>query len=251
MPRPKPKQTSPNFTVRAHSLTDAQQAKLLELLGYDAASLEAAEHPGYRVLKREPGAPLVVEKVSEPKLPAKNPYEAIRSIEISLGLYVDGAEHLDNIPRPADYREAFSSVEREASRLLNTIAGWTEYYREQFAARGADVHEIEQALARLLEVANAVVREMKQKSSKGARRQAALKEVIRLLRLTFRDYYQGKRTARKRQGAFQSLAPWEKSEREFVRSALRAARIIPEGYRDLSRLFLDERCAVLEDPTEP
>lgn len=247
MPRPKPKTASAVFFARAHSLSDTQKNQLLELLRYDADSLKAAEIPGYQVLKREPGAPLLVAKVPKSDAPIKNPYDAILYVESALGLGVEGAQHLDNIPRPADYREAFRPVGRTAWKLLNTLTSWTEYFCGQFTLRGQDIHEVERALAILVDVSAAVTRDMAGKSSKGARKQNALTEVIRRLRRTFRDYYQGKRTERNRQGAFESLAQWEKDELAFVDTALLAARLVRKGHYDLPRLFRDPRCALPEE----
>ncbi|MDA0577491.1 MAG: hypothetical protein O3B24_05270 [Verrucomicrobia bacterium] len=204
---------------------------MLMLLGYDVKSLTAAETPGYRVVKREPGAPLLVEKIPEQETPPNDPFEAIRVVEIAIGLYIDGAQHLDNIPRPSDYRVAFQPVGRSAFKLLNTIKEWSNYYREQITKRGKNICEMERALEALVEVSAAVLREMGGKSSKGAGKKFALIEVIRWLRLAFRNHYQGKSSAMKR------------TEREFVEFALLAGKIISEDYDGLSKLLRDPRAA--------
>jgi len=201
------------------------------LLGHDVKSLTAAETPGYRVVKREAGAPLQAKKIPKPDTPSNDPFEAIRMVEIAIGLYIDGAQHLDNIPRPSDYRVAFQPVGRSASKLLNTIEEWSDCYRDQFTSRGKDISEIERALETLSDVSDAVMKEMAGKSSKGAGKKVALPEVIRLLRLAFRNHYQGKSSAMKR------------TELEFVEHALLAGKIISEDYDGLSRLLRDPRSA--------
>ena len=250
MPRAKSKQALSIFMVRGHPLTDSEKYRLLELLGYDAGTVKAAETPGYRVLKRKTGAPLLVKKIPASEAPAQNPFDAILHVENALGLGIEGAAHLDSIPRPADYRQEFDRARRAAIPLIKIVTGWSDYYRDQFTIRGHDIHKIEQALRILFDVSIDVTREMAGKSSKGARKQTALTEVIRRLRHTFSDYYQGKRTKRKRHGAFQSLAQWKKDELAFVDTALLDARLVRKGHYDLPRLFRDPRCALAEERAE-
>lgn len=262
MPRPRPKQAKPVFQVNVHSLNDREKAQLFTLLGnrefdpndreFDPEA-ETMRHqfPGYRVLRRAPGKPLLLERdPNASTTPSeRDPHLAILDVEAALGLYGSGAQQLDYIPRAADYREAFRPVQRAAKNLLKTLTDWTGYYRDQLKLKGADIQAIERALNSLVNASAAVVKDFKGKSSKGARRNTALTEVIQRLRRIFRDNYRGPRGSRSRRGAFQSLADWERRELEFVRTALRYARIIREGDRRLARLFRDPRCAVPEEST--
>jgi hypothetical protein len=233
--------------VRGHPLADDQKHALLRLLHYDDATIEAAATPGYRVLKREPGAPLLVQRVPEPDLATRNPWDAILSVENALGLGIEGTEHLDNIPRPADYRQEFERARRAAIPLINIVTGWSDYYRGQFTLRGHDIHKIEQALAIVLDVSVDVVRHMKGKPSAGRPRDVSATEVIRRLRRIFRDWYQGPVKERSRQGAVQSRAQWEKDEQKFLETALGAAKPLKRFVPRLPALLRDPRCAFVEE----
>lgn len=247
MPRPKRKRASAHFIARGHPLAIEQKRALLRLLRYDDTTIEAGETPGYRVLKRELGAPLLVQKIPESEAPARNPWNAILAVENALGLGIEGAEHLDNIPRPADYRQEFERARRAAIPLINIVTGWGDYYREQFTQRGHDIHKVEQALAILFDVSGDVVRQMKGKQSTGRPKAIAGTEVIRRLRRIFRDWYLGPMSERSRQGAFQSRAQWEKDEHAFIETALAAAPPLRRLKPRLSALLRDPRCALVED----
>lgn len=262
MPRPRPKQAEPVFQVNVHSLREREKARLLTLLGdrendpHDSefdpwANTMRHQHPGYRVHKAGGGGPVFMMRDPNASTapPEKDGYLAILDVEQTLGLYAPGAEHLDKSPRPADYRQTFRAVQRAAKNLLQTLTDWSGYYRDQLKLKGADIQAIETALTSLADVSAAVVKDFKGKSSKGAPRNTALTEVIQRLRRIFRDNYRGPRGNRTRRGAFQFLANWERNELEFVRTALRSARIIREGDRRLARLFRDPRCAVSEEST--
>lgn len=247
MPKRKPSKASSSFFVHAHTLSDASKSELLRLLAYDESTLRDAEYPGYRKLASELGAALRLQKNPDYVALEKDPFQAIRDVELALGLYVDGGPHIDNVPRPADYRDTFRPIGRSAFSLMNAVTELSNYYREQFSSRGKDVHKIESSLKELVDVCAAVTREFGDKPSKGAPKQAALCEVIRRLRSIFRDYYQGPREGRAKRGAFQSRAKWEKDEADFVEAALCAARIVRKPFRELARLFRDSRCALVED----
>lgn len=263
MPRPRPKQAKPVFQVNAHSLNEREKAHLLTLLGHcefdpehsnfddPYANTMRHQHPGYRVHKAGGGGPVLMMRDPNASTapPERDPHVAILDVEAVLGTYISGVQQLDNMPRAADYREAFGPVQRAAKNLLKTLTDWTGYYRDQFKLKGADIQAIERALTSLADVSAAVVKDFKDKSSKGAGRNTALTEVIQRLRRIFRDNYRGPRGNRTRRGAFQSLADWERHELEFVRTALLYARIIREGDRRLARLFRDPRCAVPKEST--
>ena len=219
MPRPKPKNAAQMFTAPARRLSAAARAELVELLGYPEFN------PDNDTIR-----------------------DVIPKIEQTLGLYVHGARHMDNIPRPADYREVFRPIQLEALKLFARLHKLSGYYRDQFKLKGADIYAIESALGSLAGVSDEVIKESQDKSSKGAPQNTALAVVTRQLRRIFRDSYNGPRTERKCQGAFQFLADWERSEEKFIWTALRSARIIPEQYREeLPRLLRDPRCALPED----
>jgi hypothetical protein len=192
MPKPIPKNASPIFHVRGHSLGSQSVARLLDLLGYENYDLrqEALDHqlPEFQVEKAESGAPLVLKRQpSSSEGAAKKDLGAvILSIELALGLYVEGSKHLDEIPRAADYDLIFSSLQVDANKLLGGIAGLGGYYRDQFALKGADIHKIEMAIASIVDVCTAVQNDMKGQSSKGTRANRALmitiKELLRIFR---------------------------------------------------------------------
>ena len=234
MPRPKPKRVSPSFFTHPKSLDNDTRNCLLAILGFSRETLNAAEIPGYRVLRRTPGAPLLVQKVADYVPLPKDPYQAMRLVELALALGAEGAEHLDNIPRPADYREEFDRLRRAVIPVVQLVTNWSTYYRDQFTVRGHDIHAIEQALAKLFDVSVEVIRETKGKSSKGARKQTALTHAIQQLRHTFRDYYQGDPKKAKT------------AEAAFIRTALEAGRLIAVGYEGLSKLMRDPRCALAD-----
>lgn len=248
MPRPKPKKAQPNFTAHPHLLSETAKVALVELLGRgDFSPLEESirhQLPGTKILTAAPGAPILLESNSDTQVSARTSDigKAIRDVETWLGFFVNAAYHLDETPRPADYAAAFESLGKDAAKVLRRLTSLTGYFRDQFKLKGADIYAVENALAALLGVSKSVLKEMKALSSKGARKNAALAEVIRQLRGIFRDNYQGLRTGRIRRGAFQFRTEEEKRELAFVRTALLDARAISEGYRELPRLFRDPRC---------
>lgn len=253
MPRVKPTKAAPVFHARGHSLSDGAKDKLTELLGFGKVDFLAEsirrQMPGMRLLRSEPGEPLLLEP--DPDFKSGTSVDVgkiILDVQDALGLYIHGQTHLDNVPRSAHYVAAFKPVHKDALALLTLLNGWTEYYRDQFALNGVDIYAIETALGSLMVVASKVVKENQGRSSKGAKRNTALTEVIRRLRRIFRAAYRGKVTGRNRQGAFQFKAAEEKSELEFVEMALLDAKIIPASYAELPRLFRDPRCMVLEEP---
>ena len=117
--------------------------------------------------------------------------------------------------------------------------------RDQLELQGGKVDSMLSSLASLSETSGAVLKYMEAQPSKGPAKHIALCEVIRRLRQVFYDNYQGPHRARKR-GSYQSLAPQEQRELDFVRCALIAARIFPKNTNrsQLQRLFRDPRCAV-------
>jgi hypothetical protein len=130
--------------------------------------------------------------------------------------------------------------------LFKTLNNLSPYYRDQLDVHGANVHDIRDALGKLAGGAGDIVAAFQGVSSKGAPRNVAVMEVIRRLKRTFRDYYQGPRDLRKRRGAFQFLATWERTELSFIALALRSARI---SFTDqaLQRLLRDPRCALPQE----
>lgn len=251
MPRPKPKKASRNFFARGHPLSDPARSKLIELLGYGKVDLREEsvrrQMPGMKILKANPGEPLLLVRDADARASGgkTDVGKIILDIQHALGLFVHGAKHLDHIPRPADYVAAFKPIRPMTAKLFKTLAGWTEYYRDQFMLHGADIYAIENALGSLLGVSNAVLTDMEGRSSKGARKNTALREVIRWLRRIFRDKYRGPRTQHAGGKIFRSLEEEERRELAFVKTALVDARIIAKGYKGLPRLFRDPRCQPL------
>ncbi|MGH8628859.1 MAG: hypothetical protein ACREYC_27590 [Gammaproteobacteria bacterium] len=247
MPRTKPSKAEPSFYSRGRELSEGARSKLIELLGYGKVDLLEEsirrQMPGMKISERKPGAPLRLTRDPTPQNPitGKDLGKIILGIETVLGIYVDGSDHLDHIPRPADYVATFNPIRRDAFKLLNTLCELTEYYREQLMLKGLVVHELTRELASFIDAATAVVKDFENRPSKGARKQNALMATIRQLRCIFREHYTGPKENRRKQGAFQYRTDWEEREHEFVELALRDAKIPPEGDKDFARLFRDRR----------
>ena len=248
MPRPKPKKAQPSFMAHPYTLSDTAKVALVELLGCgEFGSLEESvrhQLPSTRILRADPGAPILLERDSESRTLAQTSDvgRAMLDVETWLGFHVNGSHHLDEIPRPSDYVAVFKPIQLATTNLLKKLGGLSGYYRDQFKLEDADIYAIESGLATLLRVSNAVLKRMATRPSKGARKNTALAEVIRHLRRIFRDNYRGQRTGRTRRGAFQFRAEEEERELAFVKTALLDAHIISSSYRDLPRLFRDRRC---------
>lgn len=210
MTKPRPKAAEPTFLAHAHPLSDSAKQELKVLI-------------------------------------ASDDYQPILDVEIVLGFGIDGARHLDEIPRPADYVAAFKPLEKKALDLFDALCELSGYYTEQFTKRNANQDAIEAALLELHKVANGVIKEFQGKPSQGARKSNALTEVIRRLRRIFRMYYGGPVDKRRKSGAFSYRTEAEKHELEFVWVALRDARLIPAKYTGLEGLFRDPRCALPEE----
>ena len=182
MPRSRPTQASPHFLSRGHSLSNATRAEIIDLLGYGKLDLMQdtvnRQLPGTKVLKREPGGPIELIDAPTTQDAAHEPDvgKIILAVEFTLGIYIDGEHHLDHIPRSSHYVAAFKPAEKEALKLLKRLEGWTDYFREQFVLRGANIHSIERALASLVKVSAAVIKDCEKASSKGAPRNTALRK---------------------------------------------------------------------------
>jgi hypothetical protein len=217
MPKPIPKRASPTFTIRGNSLKSETVNHLLTLLGYPDYDLrqEALEHqlPGFQVDTADPGAPLILKR-QPPNLEGvakKDLGAVVRSIELAIGLYVDGSIHLDEIPRAADYSRIFKSLQDDALKLLIGLTGLGGYYRDQFALKNVEIHNIELAMRSLIDVCTAVQKDMKGQSSKGAPVNRALIVTIKELLKIFRS---------------NACASAKRNEVNFVKFALVEAKIL-------------------------
>ena len=224
----------------------------MRILGYDAETLRDAEYPGYRKLESPAGAPLRLAKNPDYKPLGVDPFQAVRDVEMALGIGIEGAFHLDNIPRPADYVAVFEPLRKDATVLLKSVTALGGYYRDQIKLKGGDVHKIEQAIGSLFDISTAILKEFRSMPSPGRRKEVAIYEVIRRLRFTFHKFYRGPVTARKRTGAISALAEQERQELAFVRGALIDAGIIKPPYAaKLPRLLRDLRSAIAEPGSNP
>lgn len=167
------------------------------------------------------------------------------SVERALGFYHEGKQHIDKVPRPSDYREAFNPIRKDAIKLLNAVCGLTDYYSEQFSTRHVDLDAIEQALISLISVSADVINVSGATVTKGRPPQNALAETVRKLRVTFRANFVGEVAGRVRRGGVQYRAIAEAQELEFVTVALCEVREIPK--ENVAQLFLDPRCAVISE----
>jgi hypothetical protein len=181
VPRPKRKTASPHFHTWGRKIAPESVPRLEALLGAPVEGL------------------------------------VLLDVETALGMAIEGAKHLDHIPRPADYVNEFRKVGRDAFTLLNELAEWSYYYTDQFALRGANVHEIESNIARLVDVCTAVVNEFEGKPSKGAPKGAALRQAVFMLAEVFDKKHTGNRALKARRS-------------DFVLEALIGGRAVPAGF---------------------
>ena len=256
MPKAKPNKSSPIFMTTGHPLSEGARKELIEILGFGRVDLlaESFSHqfPGMKALRKEPDAPLLLIRDKYPnRAISKTDFgKILGNIEVALGLYVDGAEHIDNIPRPSDYVNTFEIIRKRAIPLLQSVSGMSAYFRGQVDSEGGNIHEIEQAIGSLFDISGKIIKKFEGAQSKGAKKNTALTQVILRLRRIFRANYHGPRPGRSRQGAISYRSVEEKQELDFVKTALLDARIIPKGMKNLSQLFLDPRCAVLAERAE-
>lgn len=255
MTKPKPKRAQPVFLTHSHSLSDDSKLKLKELLGFgDVDFLTDSvrrQYPGMMIVQREPGAPLLLAPDPNGAVgPAvKNIGKAILDVEAALGLYVNGAHHFDEIPRPTDYVKAFKPIEKKAIELYNLVCELGGYESNQFVLEGADQDSIEAALLELYRVAGSVIKAFDGLSSKGAKKDNARAAVVRRLRQIFHDYSQEPIIGSIQKTPFKCREEAEQRELEFVKIAMEDAKI-PKSYVDLPKLFRDPRCAVAEKKTD-
>jgi len=209
MTKPKKKKAQPTFFAHSHRLRSHTKKELLGLLG-------------------------------------NNEERAILEVEKALGLGVNAAEHLDDIPRPVDYVATFTTISKGAASLHNSLCELGGYFSDEVTKKGADQDAIEAALIKLLTVAEAIVKDYEGLSSRGARKNNALAEVIRRLRIIFRNNYKGATTGKLHRGAVTFRSKEENQELKFVLAALLDARLVRIGFSgtELRRLFSDSRCAV-------
>ena len=168
---------------------------------------------------------------------------AMLDVERWLGFQPVAEMHVDRAPKPADYIAKFAPIYDQAKFLFKEMQT-TGYYRDALTAQGAELAKIEAALVQLVNAAQGVLGNNKKlPSPKGARKNLALKQTVSELRRAFRHGYRGQVSTRKKQGAFESLSPQERNERDFVKLALLSARLIPKTYTGLPALFNDPDCS--------
>jgi hypothetical protein len=255
MPRPKPNKASPHFISHGQPLSDTAKAKLIDLLGYGKVNLleESIHHqmPGMKILRREHGAPLQLVRDADTMRAAEktNVGNIILDVEQALGIYIDGAEHLDHVPRPTHYVNAFTPIERQARKLSELLFEMGYYFSDELYKRNLDPNNIAADLLKLAEVSKTAIGDFNGKPSRGAPRNTALCEVIRHLRRIFRNNYKGPLTGRKKKNNIQYRAEEERRELSFVEEALHDARIIKVrgSTNAVARLFLDPRCALIHE----
>lgn len=213
MTKPKPKKASRRFTASPHKLKPETRGKLKRLL-------------------------------------SNQDDKAIDKVESALAIGTVGAVHLDEIPRPADYVGIFRPIEKDAMDLFNRVCNLGDYYYGKFMEMGVDINAIKESLLKLITTANGVVEKYKGESSKGARKNNALCEVVRRLRLIFHDHYRGEVSRRTKRGAFDISSIEEDKELEFIDLALRDARLITSNFTQLRNLISDVRCAIPHERAE-
>lgn len=216
MTKPKRKMGSPRFSAYPHTLSGTARADLIKHLALDAQSTRAAD--------------------------------AMSKVENWLGFYPAGVKALDEAPRAAHYQRELTAIHRKATELYNALCGLDDWMCEALKAEGADVNGIEESVLKLYEASRDALKNKGSGESRGRRTNNALMQVIRELRRIFFDNYRGPKGERTKRGAFQTLSPQERAELDFLFTALRDARIIPQSNRgELSRLIKDPRCALPRD----
>lgn len=173
----------------------------------------------------------------------------LSSVESALGLGVYGGKHIDNPPRPVDYVAAFKPIHRAAVELYKGLTGLTDYYDEELTSRGVDADNAEAMVVKLIDTSRAVIEKFEKLPSGGRPKRGAVKEVTKRLKRCFRDNYRGATNARKVRGAVSPLSEWEQRQSQFVRAALRFAKLIPATYsaKDLDRLIRDPDYSLPEE----
>lgn len=250
MPRPKPKDATPVFNASSHALSDEASARLIELLGLGKgdSSKEPDRHqlPGMTPLKHEPDAPILLAHASDESASSWKPDvgKIILDVQQWLGAFPQLEKNVDRAPRAADYVTAFKPLRRDASALLKKLGALNGYLRDQLDVRSIGIEKIEEALRSLTSVSEDISTEFESHSSKGAKKNSALMEVIRRLRLLFRHNYCGPQERRPTRGAFENLSVQERNELDFIYVALHDARIVPKrtSAKAVLRLFKDPRC---------
>lgn len=217
-PDPKSKKGSPASIIEVHTLSNESRNKLIELLGYDSEKDKDNNNLNLRLM----------------------------DVADYLSSYFMLVEAFDNAPRPADYRDMFKELKKKSETLLNNLTEMNMFYREQFKREDSpvDLNDIEKALKSIIDVSAGVIKEYKSKSSKGARKNIALMEVILNLRGIFRKNYRGEYIVSTKKKAFEKRSTEEIYEFEFVETALLDANIIhvDKSTETLERYFRDKRC---------
>jgi hypothetical protein len=210
---------SPVFYYLAHDLSEGAKRELLSLLEVDGTKAKSA----------------------------------FRKVEAALGRYDGLVENLENAPRAIEYREIFSAVRNDAARLANDIANLGGYFRDALTAEGLDIHAAEISLASLHTAASAAVARHSEKESRGRSKQQALRHVVACLLSVFEEYRPrgGEDDQRTISGNQSNLSERDNEELEFVRRALKDAKILhPKTARELRALILAVESARAIDETK-
>jgi hypothetical protein len=250
MPRAKPPNPSPVFTIYPDSLSSDQRAKIAELLGYPGYDFLQesinSQLGGGEVLSRDPGQPLIIKRANSKKAKRKSPDLglAILNVEQALSLCSQGARYLDVLPRAVHYRQVASSIGQKSLALLNELCELSDYYRDALNLEGADIQSIEQELAKLFDATTAVKTTYAEGDSRGRGKENALKACIRQLRVIFRKYATPLPSERITKGSFASRSQYEAAEMTFLSYTLVAVKAISKERTEtkLARLLRDPAC---------
>jgi hypothetical protein len=183
MPRPRKNNASPVFMTYPHRLSDAAKDALKTVLSNDDPA-------------------------------------ALAEIEFCLGYYVDGLEHVDEIPRAADYKLALTPIGDQALALLHSLTSLGGYFRDALTASGADVHKIELSIAELAQTSKNILARLPEQSPKGRKPHVALDNTTVALKTVFAKHYKGANSTKPQRGAFKFSSERDKNEAEFLQIAL-------------------------------
>jgi hypothetical protein len=214
MPKSKAKSGMSSWRVSSHQLSDSARDSLANTLGRDGKA--SANDEGL--------------------------WTAFRDIELVLGAYHGNVEALDNAPTSADYRSWCLKLREVAEPLMKSINSLPQRFEEELRTESGDPEAFPDPLIAELLKLDAAITTVEKKyaggESRGRKTKIALNSVIAVLRKIFQREYAGAATPRGKRGAITMLATRDKSEEEFVITALRDAGIRFSG--KIRIYFVDE-----------
>lgn len=178
---------------RSHALSPTAKVRVLDLLGYSESDRlnDGVDSQAHSSLNAKEGSAEIETSPSEKTLGrsfAAHTDQAIHQIEMAVGIYVHSRQHLDELPRPADYLATFNLLRSDTLVLLQKLGRLDYCYLDLFALNGANYYEIQTKLFELFIVCNSVNAGLKGKSSKGPKKELAKLYVLSRLQEIYQKY---------------------------------------------------------------